>query len=430
MPTILSKLLLLPIALAACASGSVGPLPVSRQPRLGKTYYVSPSGSPTNPGTKAAPWLAIQQAIGSVRPGDTVVVAAGIHDAPYFPEHAIAGTAKRPIVIMADPAAAPGSVVIARRNNGSDKHTGILLRSGCDYVHIRGFTIKNIGTKDHPSGSIQGSGIFLAGTKGNELRNNVVQGINNAVGAIFVDNVSDVTIANNTITSTSGTNTRGHGLYISGSSSRVKILNNDIHDNEYIGIHINGDKSEGGSGIVTNLLIYGNIIYNNGQNGINADGIQHSMISNNVIYNNARNGVELYRVDAGEGSSYNSIVNNSIDQPNGKAVEIGDGGSVSRRNIVFNNVLHGGIGGTSTTGDELILNNNIVHSSVSPFIDSNLGNYTLVSPGPGIDKGISSFMNIPAQADASGRYHIGAFAFRHSPPNPKRQWPPTPSPAR
>ena len=52
----------------------------------------------------------------------------------------------------------------------------------------------------------------------------------------------------------------------------------------YIGIHINGDISEGGVGLVTHALIEGNRIYNNGQNGINADGLQSSVIQNNLIY--------------------------------------------------------------------------------------------------------------------------------------------------
>ena len=112
-------------------------------------------------------------------------------------------------------------------------------------------------------------------------------------------------------------------MYLSGSSTGVKVLNNSIHDNDYVGIHVNGDISEGGAGVVTGATIAGNLIYSNGQNGINADGIQGSTIENNVIYANQRNGIELYQIDALGGSTNNVIVANSIDQSNhGYAIEI------------------------------------------------------------------------------------------------------------
>ncbi len=41
------------------------------------TYHVAKSGSNTNPGTEAAPWLTIQHAANSMVSGDTVIVAAG-----------------------------------------------------------------------------------------------------------------------------------------------------------------------------------------------------------------------------------------------------------------------------------------------------------------------------------------------------------------
>ena len=58
-----------------------------------------------------------------------------------------------------------------------------------------------------------------------------------------------------------------------------------------VGIHVNGDVSEGGMGLVTNALIKNNLIYNNGQNGINADGLQTSTIENNLIYNYGSYGI-------------------------------------------------------------------------------------------------------------------------------------------
>ena len=84
---------------------------------------------------------------------------------------------------------------------------------------------------------------------------------------------------------------KGHGIYVADATG-VQVVGNLIHDNDYIGIHINGDPNT-----VSNSLIAGNVIYNNGQNGINADGLQNSTIVNNLIYNYAGYGICLYYGD-------------------------------------------------------------------------------------------------------------------------------------
>src|SRR6202046_401720 len=54
--------------------------------QAGTTYYVSTSGNDTNPGTIRAPWLTIQHAANTVKPGATVYVSGGIyHESVNFP---------------------------------------------------------------------------------------------------------------------------------------------------------------------------------------------------------------------------------------------------------------------------------------------------------------------------------------------------------
>ena len=71
-------------------------------------------------------------------------------------------------------------------------------------------------------------------------------------------------------------------------------------------------------------MIKNNVIYDNGQNGINADGLQSSTIENNLIYNYANYGICLYQIDAGAGSKNNVIVNNTIYS----GTSTGTGGSI------------------------------------------------------------------------------------------------------
>jgi parallel beta-helix repeat protein len=407
----------------------------------GTTYYVSAStGSDTNPGTSAAPWKTIQHAGAVVAAGDTVLVRAGTYDGPIFgwdtPPCAdddlcvVAGTAAHPILFEADPAAAAGAVVIAGKN--AHNKSGFDLEPGCDYVDIVGFTVTNGGTADNAAGSITKAGIAVSGCTGNRIVGNTVNGVT-GIGGILVDTATNVIVQGNTLLNTQGTGTTGHGMYVSGSSVGVQVLGNVLHDNAYVGIHVNGDVSEGLPGVVKGLLIAGNLIYKNGQNGINADGIESSTIENNVIYGNARNGIELYQIDAYGGSTGNVIVNNTIDQsmvaggyaisiaacqydnqgsqptPAGCAAATAD---TSTGNIAFDNVLLGGAGATGTVSSaDLATSTNLTTAAANLFVNSAAGNYQLAAGGPGVGKGIGTFGGASAPAAGPAMYDIGAFAF-------------------
>ena len=427
-------------SVATTTSGGLdaGPIPGLN----GKTYYVNASkGDDGNPGTGAAPWKTIQNAGLFVGPGDTVIVQAGTYDGPIFgwdgpapcpgdPLCVVAGTAAHPTVFEADPAAAPGSVVIGGKNGQND--SGFDLEPGCDYVDIVGFTVTNGGTADTPAGSIMKAGISLSGCTGNRILSNTVDGVS-GIGGILVDTANGVMVAGNTLLHMKGTGSTGHGMYVSGSSVGVQVIGNVLHDNAYVGIHVNGDVSEGLPGVVKNVLISGNLIYDNGQNGINADGIEGSTIENNVIYGNARNGIELYQIDAYGGSTGNVIVNNTIDQsmsPGGYAISVAQcqydnqgsqptpagcatsSADTSTGNIAFDNVLLGGAGPTSTvSGADLSRSTNITTTMAGLFVNSAQGDYTLAAGGPGIGTGIQAFGGATAPAAGSNVYDIGAFAF-------------------
>jgi len=408
----------------------------------GTTYYVSDSsGSDGNAGTsRTTAWKTIQHAGGLLSPGDTVVVLAGTYDGAVFgwdtapcqgdPLCTVAGTSTNPVLFEADPTAAAGSVVIAAKNAHTD--SGFDLQPGCDYVDIVGFTVTNAGTADMGAGTITKAGIAVAGSTGNRILYNTVDGIS-GIGGILVDGVTGVLVQDNTLTNVVGTGTTGHGMYVSGSSVGVQVIGNVLHDNDYVGIHVNGDVSEGLPGVVKNTLIAGNLIYDNGQNGINADGIQSSIIENNVIYGNKRNGIELYQIDAYGGSTGNVIVNNTIDQSmtaGSYAISIGacayDNQSsqptpagctaapddTSTGNIAFDNVLLGASGPTSdVASDDLSTSTNLTTASAGLFVNSAGGNYQLAPGGPGVGTGIATFGGASAPATASGGHDIGAFSF-------------------
>jgi hypothetical protein len=347
----------------------------------GHTYYVATNGKDSNSGSAAAPFATLQQAMMSLHPGDTLNVepgsyagfVAGWDSAPATSGDlygTVAGTAAAPITIQADPSAAPGSVIINTRAN--EVRYGIDLEPGCDYVHLIGFTIADSG--GITTSSDRGGGIKVVGNN-DQVINNTVTNIVYGFG-IIADNANNVVLKNNTVTGTGsqGNDNYGHGIYLSGSLDGAVVQGNVIHNNDLIGIHINGDVSEGGVGLVTHALIENNFIYNNGQNGINADGLQSSVIENNLIYGYQNYGIALYQIDASAGSKNNVIVNNTIVSTvsgAGAAVRILDGGT---GNTILNNILLGGggialrISNDSLSG--LVSNYNIGGSSYFQSEDS------------------------------------------------------------
>jgi hypothetical protein len=132
-----------------------------------------------------------------------------------------------------------------------------------------------------------------------------------------------------------------HGIYVSNSGDRPVIRDNISFDNYANGIHMNGDLSQGGDGMISDAIVTGNRIYNNGLgggSGINMDGVKDSLIANNVLYGNHASGISLYKIDGAFGSTNNMVVNNTIYEASGArwAVNIQDG---STGNKVFNNIL-------------------------------------------------------------------------------------------
>ncbi len=76
-----------------------------------------------------------------------------------------------------------------------------------------------------------------------------------------------------------------HGIYLTNAGSDDTVLRgNECFDNFLNGIHFNGDARFGGDGVHTGLLIEANRLHDNGQNGLDMDGVRESTLRNNVIY--------------------------------------------------------------------------------------------------------------------------------------------------
>lgn len=405
----------------------------SRQ--LMSTYYVDAAfGSDAASGDAAAPLATLQQAANKVVAGDTVIVRPGSYSGFRLTRD---GTASARITFSAE----RGATITSRNAVTAD---GVNLE-GADYVTIQGFKVDNTG------GTISRAGIRSVTNHGVIVRDNTVDLA--GTWGVFTGFSEDVVIENN-VTSRSQVE---HGIYVSNSADRPVIRGNTIWGNRGNGIHMNGDASMGGDGVISGALVERNRIYENGTgggSGINCDGVQYSRIQNNLLYNNYASGISLYRIDGGGGSIGNVIANNTVLMPsNGRwALNINSG---STKNVVFNNILlskHSYRGSISISADSrsgFVSNYNIVSNRMSTdggdtvvslsswrsatgqdkrsfvateeqlFVSPTTGDYRLTSGSAAINKGASSLSRKPAPTTdlagvtrpAGGAYDIGAYEF-------------------
>jgi hypothetical protein len=172
------------------------------------------------------------------------------------------------------------------------------------------------------------------------------------------------------------------------------------------GIHVNGDISQGGDGVISNALIEDNVIYDNGKLGgsaINCDGVNNSIIRNNVLDGNHASGISLYQIDGGKPSTGDVVVNNTIRMADDArfALNIQNGAA---NTTIYNNILldptagKGAIDISSDSLPGLVSDHNAGTDAWS--IDGNVGTLAAWRAKTGTDA--ASFVAADAQLFAPG----------------------------
>ena len=251
---------------------------------LGATYYLSPAGSDTNPGTLSKPWKTLdrlQDAQSILKAGDIIYFRGGnyiINDSTkrdyYSWNSAKTATAAAPISYKNYPGEKP--IIVGDRRTKSPG-TLIYLQN---YVTIDGLTFQETsgqrlagGHGDDPNKRHNGYAWTAISTwaTGVAIRNVSIQGW--TLGMFYAG--SKIIFEKNRIT-----NTRSHRLYISGSSG---IFRNNILEGTYgywnqQGFQVQYLKAVGNK-------IHNNIIYEGKANGFVLSG----QVSNNNVFINPGN---------------------------------------------------------------------------------------------------------------------------------------------
>ncbi len=402
----------------------------------GHTYYVSTGGADGNDGSSAHPWRTIQFGAAQLAPGDTLLIEPGV----YHEIHGITvnhgGTALAPVTFKADGA----GVIIDKSGSSRDA----FYITYADYVVVDGLTIRDA-TR---------AGVRIDNSNHVTVRNSTFA--NNQTWGLFTD-FSDYTTVED---SESYGAVDQHGIYISNSSDYPTIRRNRLHDNAGCGLHMNGDISMGGDGIISFGVVEDNIIYNNGAkggSGINMDGVTDTIVRDNLFYNNHASGISAYQIDGGSGSKRDKIYNNTILMPSDGRwnINIPEPDNTlpaygNTANQVFNNILynahswHGviNIGPSDLAGfssdynvlmDRLSADGNDTvislatwqamgydqHSLLSTpaqlFENLAANDYHLSSTSPAIDKG-ASLSDVPTDLEGQPRpsgaaYDVGAYEY-------------------
>ena len=286
---------------------------------MATNYYISNSGNNSNTGLNLVnAFLTIQHAADNISAGDTVFVENGTYVG--FDLRNTNGTSGSPIVFKG----IGNSVLI--NQSGPIRDDGINIENA-DYIVIDGFISNNM-----PG---NGNGIRLVLSDNCIVRNCSCD--NNAERGIFTGFTDDIIIENNVCTNSIDE----HGIYVSNSSDRPIIRYNECFGNNNIGIHMNGDLSAGGDGIISDAMIYGNHLHdNNGAAGINMDGVQSPHVFNNLIYNNhASQGIALFQGDGAIVTNGAKIYNNTIIVPtDGRwGILVKSGANVNTE--IYNNII-------------------------------------------------------------------------------------------
>ncbi len=369
---------------------------------FGATYYVATTGNDGNAGTLAQPWRTLQHAVDTIAAGDTILVESGTYVGCRIET---SGTSSLVKTLKAD----TGAAVVVNAAGPGNKHSSNIEIENFS-ARVSYWVIDGI-----ESASSLKYAIDLRNADNITVEN--CHAHHSTRTGIFTAFANHPLIANN-----ESDNNGEHGIYISNSGDFPTLRGNRSHHNFAAGVHMNGDITQGGDGIISFATVEKNVIWENGTggaSGINCDGVDDSIFRNNLLYNNHASGISLYAIDGAHGSSRNKVYNNTIVMAAGSRWVINIPKSPRKKaspvgNRIENNILYTPV---SNHGSVLIYG-----SAVSGFVSdynvvvnrfSTNGGTTVISlaswQGLGYDQ--HSLLATPAQLfvdPVNNDYHLAA----------------------
>jgi Putative Ig domain/Abnormal spindle-like microcephaly-assoc'd, ASPM-SPD-2-Hydin/Immunoglobulin domain/Protein of unknown function (DUF1565) len=374
----------------------------------GVCYYVSPTGSDSNPGTSAAPFLTIQQAANMVNPGDMVIVQDGTYNNP-----AVSGVGSKLIVMSRGGTAANHVVFIADHKWGA-KIDGLNNTSAtgwefsANYIDVKDFECKGFSDtcmENYNGGSSSGGQfIDIAGNNIHDVGRYCATTTTGRDG-IFISN-DNVVIEGNQI--------HDIGRYAPGENGCASPANYQNNDH---GIYIDAAFTS-----ANNVTIKNNIFYRN-ERGWSIQ-VYPAAVSNLRILNNTFLCANPYRnghITLAAPVTNSAIENNISWQPTTGFLQYDNTSGYSNLSV-SNNLTYQGTVGAETAPAGMVYSGNLDNSD--PLLvsapgctvdDPSVPNAYLQTGSPAIDAGVT-LSDVPIDYAGTSRpqgvrFDIGAFEY-------------------
>lgn len=379
--------------------------------RSGISYFVSTSGNDSGAGTFASPWRTIQHAANMVRAGDTVNVRSGMYN-EYVTLNA-SGSASAGLITFQS---YPGETAIVDGSGLTipNNQNGLININNQSYLVIRGLEIRNYKSTRR---NVVPVGIWVTGAGSNlQFLNNHIHDITvtatgcnaNALGFAIYGTAAPASLNNITISGNQIDHLKtgcSESLTLDGNVETFAIVNNQIHDNNNIGIDLiafegvspNPAYDQARNGLVSSNGVYnitsnGNPSYSAGcwcADGIYVDGGTQILVERNLVHN-VDLGIEMASEHSGKNASYITARDNLIYFGNSAGISIGgyaSGVGGSDHITIVNNTLFKNDGKNTGSGEFQIqyhatnnlFENNIAYAGSQALL---LNDYTSSTPSP------------------------------------------------
>lgn len=322
-----------------CANRTTGP----------KTYYVSLSGSDSNPGTQGQPFRTILKGMNLLCSSDTLYVRGGTYTDPIEDAPSLDSTGATSYSQAIKILAYPGETVTLKPSSGN--FIFIFSRSKQSYVIVDGFIMdgSNIGIDCiKVTWSTPGNTAHNIWVRNSTIKNCpsmailvTQEGVNSGGGASTFSNLDVYDNGFQCPTSSGMAYKFCHGIYASADNNVIEY--SKFHGNSGWGIHV----YSGSYAIKSNIVRY-NLSYDNGTNAVKGDGLGHPGIGlysgpnhqayGNIVWGNT-SGIVL-RYGADNASVHDNIVYaNKGPTADGVPIDnLGQGNSIFNNTILTDNV--------------------------------------------------------------------------------------------
>lgn len=323
------------------------------------TLYVSTTGTDTNPGTQAQPFLTLTRGVRDLKPGDTLLVMPGLYAESLYGIIPGGTDWNNPVTVKAyDPSNRP--IMKPNANVGAYRVIEFggnwpIPASQQHYIIIDGFILDGVNVSDSVIKIEDGAHHIRV------MNSELMNAPNNGV-LVYTPEIGNNEFLNLDVHDNGNTDF-AHGLYIANNDNVIDGCR--IYRNAGWGVHVWNSYYPSDS---------------------TSDTPSRNSIRNNIIYDNARvggrgPGIGLYQ-GMGNKAYNNIVVNNNV----GIVMDYGATDTFIGNNVVYKNKSNGILVGITATNNTYIYNNIVAESGYigisvyqgSNYVRNNLGYHNTV----------------------------------------------------